>query len=188
MDAALYDPAPTYLGRGRPRKKGARQATLQARLHDSETVWQAVDLAWYDGQIRRMEIVTATACWFHFGKPALPIRWVLLRDPAGQYDSLALLCIDDQRQAQGMIKCFVHRWQVEITFEEARRHLEMESQRQWSDKAIARTTPLLLGLFSWVTWLTEQFQHNGICITLRPSAWYTKELFQKFDQNLKIFG
>jgi hypothetical protein len=174
LDAALYDPAPAYNGKGRPRKKGARQATLAARLQDPKTAWQRVALAWYDGQTRIMEITTGTACWFHFGKPALPIRWVLVRDPTGQYDPIALLCTDDQCHVQWIVECFVQRWQVEVTFEEARRHLGVESQRQWSDKAIARTTPILMGLFSWVTLLTEQFQQNGICITPRQSAWYIK--------------
>ena len=32
-----------------------------------------------------------------------------------------------------------------------RTHLGVETQRQWSDLAIARTTPALLGLFSWTT-------------------------------------
>ena len=174
LDAALYDPAPAYSGKGRPRKKGARQPTLAARLQDPKTAWQVVELAWYDGQTRAMEIATGTACWFHCGKPTLPIRPVLVRDPAGQYDTIALLCTDDQRDTQWIIECFVQRWQVEVTFEETRRHLGVESQRQWSDKAIARTTPILLGLFSWVTWLTQQFQHHGICITPRQSAWYAK--------------
>jgi len=174
LDAALYDPAPPYSGRGRPRKKGARHPTLQTRLHDPQTTWQAVKLAWYDGQTRVMEMATGTAWWFHYGKPAVPIRWVLVRDPAGQYDPIALLCTDGQRDAQWIVQCFVKRWQVEVTFEEARRHLGVESQRQWSDLAIARTTPILLGLFSWVTLLAERFQQAGFSITGRPSAWYPK--------------
>jgi hypothetical protein len=174
LDAALYDPAPPYSGRGRPRKKGARQANLEARLHDPQTLWQKVTVAWYDGQTRSLEMATGTACWYHAGKPALSIRWVLVRDPAGHYDSLALLCTDDQRDAQWIIECFVKRWQLETTFEEARRHLGVESQRQWSDLAIARTTPVLLGLFSWVTLLAEQFHQADINIRGRHSAWYPK--------------
>ena len=174
LDAALYDPAPSYSGKGRPRKKGARQPTLQTRLHDPQTAWQVVTLAWYDGQTRTMEMATGTAWWFHYGKPAVPIRWVLVRDPAGQYDTIALLCTDDQRDAQWIVECFVKRWQVEVTLEEARRHLGVESQRQWSDLAIARTTPILLGLFSWVTLLAERFQQAGFSITAQRSAWYPK--------------
>ena len=167
-------PNPIPSGKGRPRKKGARQLTLQSRLHDPRTAWEGVELAWYNGQIRTLEIATGTACWFHFGKPALPIRPVLVRDPAGQYDTIALLCTGDQRDAQWIVESFVQRWQVEVTFEEARRHLGVESQRQWSDKAIARTTPILLGLFSWVTLLTEQFHREGSHIGGRQSAWYPK--------------
>lgn len=174
LDAALYDPAPPYSGKGRPRKKGTRQPNLEARLHDPHTTWQIVELAWYDGQTRQMEMATGTAWWFHYGKPAVPIRWVLVRDPAGQYDTLALLCTDDQRDALWIVACFVKRWPLEVTFEEARRHLGVESQRQWSDKAIARTTPVLLGLFSWVTWVTEQFHQAGFNISPRHSAWYPK--------------
>jgi len=174
LDAALYDPAPPYSGIGRPRKKGTRQPNLDSRLDDPHTVWQTVHLAWYDGQQRAMDIATGSAVWFHYGKPAVPIRWVLVRDPAGDYDPIALLCTDDQRDAHWMVACFVGRWQLEVTFEEARRHLGVETQRQWSDKAIARTTPALLGLFSWVVLVAEQLDRSGHPIIARQSAWYAK--------------
>jgi hypothetical protein len=51
------------------------------------------------------------------------------------------------------------RWQVEVTYEEARRHLGLETQRQWSDKAIARITPALLGLFAWITLVAQGFTY-----------------------------
>jgi len=174
LDAALYDPAPPYSGTGRPRKKGARQPNLDSRLHDSNTVWQSVQVAWYDGQQRIMDIATGSAVWFHYGKPAVPIRWVLVRDPAGTYDPIALLCTDDQRDASWMVACFVCRWQLEVTFEESRRHLGLETQRQWSDQAIARTTPVLLGSFSWVVLVAEQLERLGQPVTARQSAWYAK--------------
>src|SRR5690606_29770523 len=117
--------------------------------------WQAVELTWYDGQQRGLELATGTAWWFHYGKPAVPIRWVLVRDPTGDYEPIAVLSTDDQRTAPWIVETFVKRWQVEVTFEEARRHLGVESQRQWSQLAIARTTPALLGLFSWVSLVVE---------------------------------
>jgi len=174
LDAALYDPAPPYSGTGRPRKKGSRQPNLASRLDDPKTVWQSVQMAWYDGQQRTMEIATGTAVWFHFGKPAVPIRWVLVRDPAGDYAPIALLCTDIQRDAQWIVACFVCRWQLEVTFEESRRHLGVETQRQWSDQAIARTTPVLLGLFSWVVLVAEQLDRLGHPVIARQSAWYAK--------------
>jgi hypothetical protein len=175
LDAALYDPAPPYCGRGRPRKKGARQVNLEIRLQDTETHWNLIEVTWYDGQQRLMEIATGTALWFHYGKPAVPIRWVLLRDPANEYKAIALLCTDPEREIGWIVDCFVRRWQVEVTFEETRRHLGVESQRQWSDKAIERTTPILFGLFSWITLLVQYCHDSGHPIVAQRAAWYNKQ-------------
>jgi len=176
LDAALYDPAPPYAGMGRPRRKGQRLPTPQQYLDAPETTWTTVDLKWYDGQQRSMEIASQTAVWFHYGLPAVPIRWVLIRDPLGEYETVCLLCTDQTVAPNQLVEWFVMRWQVEVTFEEARRHLGVETQRQWSDKAIARTTPLVLGLFSWITLVANAFHSSGHPVAVRQSAWYTKTL------------
>jgi hypothetical protein len=123
-----------------------------------------------------MEITSGTAVWFHYGKPAVPIRWVLVRDPAEEYETVCLLCTDQAILPLPIVEWFVMRWQLEVTFEEARRHLGVETQRQWSDKAIARTTPLLLGLFSWITLVAHTFHVSGQPVVVRQSAWYAKPL------------
>ena len=133
LDAALYEPA---------RKKGARLPTLAKVLADPDTVWQTVSISgWYGTPERRLEICSQTAVWFHSGLPPVPIRWILLRDPQGEFDPQALLCTDPARAPLQIISWFVQRWPVEVTFREARDHLGVETQRQWSDRAIARTTP-----------------------------------------------
>jgi hypothetical protein len=176
LDAALYDPAPPYRGVGRPRRKGQRLPTPQQVLDSAKTQWTTVEVRWYDGQSRPMEITSGTAVWFHYGKPAVPIRWVLVRDPAGEYETICLLCTDQTILPLHIVEWFVMRWQLEVTFEEARRHLGVETQRQWSDKAIARTTPLLLGLFSWITLVAHTFHVSGQPVVVRQSAWYVKPL------------
>ena len=176
LDAALYEPAPPYAGMGRPRKKGARLPTPQQILDAPDTVWFTVEVRWYDGQMRDLELASATAVWFHYGKTPVPIRWVLIRDPQGKYETVCLLCTDQTVTPKQIVEWFVMRWQVEVTFEEARRHLGVETQRQWSDKAITRTTPLLLGLFSWITLVAHAFHLSGQPIIIRQSAWYTKSL------------
>jgi hypothetical protein len=176
MDAALYEPAPPYSGKGRPRKKGKRLPTLAQVLQNSDTVWTTVSLTWYDGQVRQMHIASACAVWFHFGKRPLPIRWVLVRDPQGDYDPVALLCTNSSADPVSVVTWFVQRWQLEVTFEEARRHLGVETQRQWSDKAIARTTPLLLGLFSWVTLVAHALYTPHPSAAPRHAVWYPKPL------------
>lgn len=173
LDAALYEPAPPYSGVGRPAKKGKRLPTLAAVLNDAQTVWQTITVTWYDRRPRLLEITTATAVWYNSGKPPVPIRWLLVRDPKGEYETIALLSTDPDLCPEQIVNWFVPRWQVEVTFEEVRAHLGVETQRQWSDKAIARTTPLLLGLFSWVTLaahcLLQQRQRS-----VRQAAWYVK--------------
>jgi hypothetical protein len=176
MDAALYEPAPPYPGIGRPRRKGNRLPTPQTYLHDPDTPWATVEVAWYDGQVRAMELASDAAIWFHYGKTPVSIRWVLIRDPQGEYETVCLLCTDPTVAPFQIVAWFVMRWQVEVTFEEVRRHLGVETQRQWSDKAIARTTPLLLGLFSWITLVAHVFHLSGHPVATRQSAWYTKTL------------
>jgi hypothetical protein len=114
LDAALYDPAPVRQPgtNGRPRKKGARQPTLAQRLVDPGTGWQRISVAWYGGTTRMVELASETAVWYHTGLPPVAIRWVLIRDPQGQFDPQALLCTDQQAQAQAILEWFVLRWQM----------------------------------------------------------------------------
>ena len=177
LDAALYDPAPERQPgtKGRPRLKGQRQPTLAERLLDPATVWQELEVCWYSGVQRRIALATGTAMWYHGGLPSVPIRWVLVRDPLGQFDPQALLSTDAAVSAQQTVEWFVLRWQLEVTFHELRAHLGVETQRQWSDLAIVRTTPALFGLFSLVTLLAHQTL-RGRREPVRQAAWYAKEL------------
>jgi hypothetical protein len=176
LDAALYEPAPPRRPgtRGRPRKKGARLPTLAQVLADPDTVWQTLSITgWYGTPERRLEICSQTAVWFHSGLPPVPIRWVLLRDPQGEFDPQALLCTDPARAPLQIISWFVQRWPVEVTFREARDHLGLETQRQWSDRAIARTTPCLLALFSLTALLGNQLNPRTR-LAATAAAWYHK--------------
>lgn len=98
---------------------------------------------------------------------------MLVRDPFGRFDPQALLSTDPALSAVEVVRYFVRRWQVEVTFQETRRHLGVETQRQWSDAAIARTTPVLLALFSLVTLLAARLVRNGR-LPVRTAAWYAK--------------
>lgn len=178
LDAALYEPVPPRLPgtQGRPRVKGSRLPTLNQHVADPRTRWQLVTLPhWYGEAQREVEIVSGTAVWYHKGVPAVPIRWVLIRDPLGKFKTQALLCTDLTITPEQIVQWFVWRWNIEVTFREVREHLGVETQRQWSDKAIARTTPVLLGLFSLVTLLANCHAHHGK-IPVRSTAWYAKPL------------
>jgi hypothetical protein len=175
LDAALYDPAPVRGPgtRGRPRRKGARQPTLAQHLTAPTTAWEPVTMSWYGGRTVRLELATGTAVWYHGGLPPVALRWVLIRDPQASFEPQALLATDPTASAQDIVRWFVLRWQVEVTFHEVRAHLGVETQRQWSDLAIVRTTPALLGLFSVVTLCAHELLH-GQPLPARQAAWYTK--------------
>jgi hypothetical protein len=176
LDAALYEPAPPRRPgqRGRPPLKGKRLPTLAARAANTTTRWTRVTVPhWYGTVERVIEIASATAVWYHTGLPPVSLRWVLIRDPRGQFATQALLCTRLDVAPEQIVAWFVQRWQLEVTFEEARRHLGLETQRQWSDAAIRRTTPALLGLFSLVTLLA----HRHFARSPGPvhqTAWYRK--------------
>ena len=176
LDAALYEPAPQPKPRpiGRPRKKGKRLPKLSQTLLNKQTDWELAKVDnWYGQGPTQVEISSDTAVWYHSGMPVVPIRWVLIRDPNGKFETKALLCTDQSADPTQILQWFVRRWRVEVTFQEVRAHLGVETQRQWSDKAIARTTPVLMGLFSWVTLLAHQSQVDGK-LPIRQAAWYVK--------------
>lgn len=176
LDAALYDFVPPRpKGQpGRNRKKGARLKNLQHLIDDPATKWTKLRIPqWYNHGSVELLITTGTAIWYHSGMTPLPIRWVLIKDPEGIIKSSALLCTKLDLTIDQIINSFIQRWTVEVTFEEVRAHLGVETQRQWSDLAIARSTPVLMALFSIITLWADQLNQQNL-INIKPCAWYQK--------------
>jgi hypothetical protein len=177
LDARLFTSPPprTRHTVGRPRLIGHRLPTLAQRLADPGAPWCRVAVpGWYGGRERVVEVASDTAFWHHPGMPVVPLRWVLVRDPEGAFRPQALLCTDLAAEPADILGWFVRRWAVEVTFAEARRHLGVETQRQWSDKAVARTTPALLGLYSLVALRAGEL-HRSRPLVVRAASWYRKE-------------
>jgi len=175
LDANLFDfPPQKRKGRGRPPIKGKRLKKLSAILNDPKVSWQRYRVSlWYGRSNRVVEIASGTAIWYRGGTPPVPIRWLLVRDPKGELEPQAFLATDLDARPCDILSWFVCRWQVEVTFEETRAHLGVETQRQWSDKAILRTTPALLALFSIVTlWAHDLSKSRKL--KPRTAAWYPK--------------
>jgi hypothetical protein len=174
-NAALYHPPgkmdPTY--RGPAPRKGQRQRTPKAWATRRDTIWEESEIDWYGGRKKKMLIFTRTALWHRLGHAPLWIRYVITRDPEWKLRDEVFACTDINARAEEIIRWFVMRWSLEVTFEEAREHLGMETQRQWSDLAIARTTPVILGLFSLVMMLAHRLQPDGK-VPILTTAWYQK--------------
>lgn len=177
LDAALYEFVPHRPKgkRGPRRKKGKRLPTLQQVALSPTTKWKPLVIPkWYGRGDRQMLISTATAIWYHSAKPPVPIRWVLVKAADGSGEVTALLSTNLNLSPLEIINYFIRRWTMEVTFEEARAHLGVESQRQWSDMAITRTTPVLFGLFSLITLWADTLQSRNL-LHLKPTAWYQKQ-------------
>jgi hypothetical protein len=174
LNAQLYDPIPPQ-PKGKPGvkpQKGPRQPKLTQRVVDPASAWQEQEVAWYGETTRPMEVLSAPALWHRDGEAPLPVRWVVLRDPTGKHDPFALFRTDPTASALQIIAWYVSRWHIEVTFEESRAHLGLETQRQWSPRAIARTTPGLLGLFSVATLVA--YARYPTDLPVRQAAWYHK--------------
>lgn len=178
LDAALYEPAPPRKPhqKGRTPLKGARLPNLSSVAADLATEWTSITVPdWYGTTERVVEMVSSTAVWYSGGLPAVPVRWVLIRDPEGQFETQALLCTDLEAEPERIITHFVKRWQMEPTFQEVRARLGFETQRQWSQRAIQRTAPAMLGLFSVVTLIADKYMaESSNVVRAKPAAWYDK--------------
>lgn len=176
FDARLFDPPGEQPKgkRGTKPKKGKRQPKLDERLDAPETPWMSMELNWYGGEKRTLEIATGTSLWHRTGLDPVPIRWVLVRDAEDEgFEPIALFSANQDNSARDIVQWFVLRWNIEVTFEEVRMHLGFETQRQWSDKAIARTSPCLLGLFSLVVLIAIKLYPRNLPI--QRTSWYDKE-------------
>jgi DDE superfamily endonuclease len=174
-DAALYhQPGPQLKGKRGPKPmKGKRQRSLQGWASRSDTPWETVEVHWYGGKRKPRWAFSHTALWHTPGLPPVAIRFVLICDPEGKLRLEAFFCTDPQAAPVQILEWIIMRWSVEVTFEEVRAHLGLETQRQWSDQAIARTTPVLLALFSIVTLLALRLS-AGEQIPVWVTAWYRK--------------
>src|SRR6266849_5144225 len=175
LDARLFapPPAPRPHQMGRPPLVGKRLSKLTTVLQDPHTEWETLTVTWYGGTQRTLEVTTGTALWYSTGTDPLPLRWVLTRDPEGKREPKAYFSTDQAQSAVEIVEDVVKRWSIEVTYEESHAHLGVETQRQWSDLAIERSTPCLLGLYSLVVLLGQALHPDGK-IPVQQAAWYPK--------------
>jgi hypothetical protein len=175
LDAALYDfPGPQPKGKPGPKpKKGERQPSLAERIDDPATQWMSIEILWYDGLKRTLEIFWGVSLWYTPGQDPIAIKWVVVCDPKGKLRNEAFFSTNLEATALQILRWFIMRWNIEVTFEELRAHLGFETQRQWSDLAIARMTPALFAMFSLIVLMALEIVKDGTVPILR-CAWYKK--------------
>ncbi len=175
LDSSLYEfPASAQPGKRGPKpKKGKKQSSLSERVNDPLTNWNLITIIWYDGVKRTLEIFSGISLWYTPGQDPVPIKWVVVRDPKGELRTEAFFATDLKATENEILTWFILRWNIEVTFEELRAHLGFETQRQWSDFAIARTTPALFGMFSVVVLVALELLKSKT-LTISTCAWYKK--------------
>ncbi|WP_116108823.1 transposase [Lewinella sp. IMCC34191] len=179
LDARLFHFPPARVAgkRGPKPKIGGRILSMTKRLTDRRIKWsEVVFTEWYGHANKQMVITFGDAIWSRRSDQKVPLRWVLIKDPEGKLDPVLLACTDRNAAAVDIVGFFVRRWRVEVTFAEVRRHLGVETQRQWSDLAVERSTPLLLGLKSVICLLAKPLFVTQK-IKLATTAWYPKQAF-----------
>ena len=192
LDAGLYDFAPVRdpHRRGKHPSKGARRANLKQlleqrhlphplplppSLRDGSTLPPPIvaSLRWYGGQSVVRHLYSDTALWYVDSTRPLPIRWVLVVDPSGTQPPMALFSTQMMFSPQFIVETFVTRWALEVTFEETRAHLGLQTQRHWSQPAVQRATPVVFAAFS-ITCLLAHALSARRPLKPRSTAWYVK--------------
>ena len=172
LDARTFEFPPPPKGRGRRKLVGQRLPTFQHMLNDTSLIWDVVTAHWYGGKTKEIQVLTGTCLWYGYGIRPVPIKWALTRDT---YQEALIFSTDINQPLNELIEVFIERWALEVTFEEARRHLGMETQRQWSDKAVDRITPSILASYSMISLVAlESLQSEDEKIPIQRSAWYKK--------------
>ncbi len=148
-DANLFEPPPPYTGKGRPRRKGQRRPKPRQAVAAAST-FDRLEVGWYGGGKRRVEILDGTGHWYKAGKKLVPIRWVFVRDTTGTHRDEYFFTTDRALTPAEVIGHYCGRWNIETTFQESRSGLGLERTRGWCRKTVLRAGPCLLGLYTVV--------------------------------------
>jgi len=184
LNARLFNlphPQRTKGKRGPKPLVGAPLADMEKQLTAPCVNWTNLIFSeWYGNRNKEMMITSGVAIWHKSNTLMVKIQWVLIKDPQGKLEPVLLACTNTTLAAEKIVTFFVRRWRVEVTFAEVRRHLGVETQRQWSDLAIERSTPCLLALVSIVCLMANTL-HIQKPLQPNATAWYRKKIITFSD-------
>ena len=164
-DAALYaaPPRPKKGAKGRPRVKGKKLPSPQDVVKRTKKR-KRLTVNWYGGQSRRVEVVTGTGHWYKSGEGLVEVLWVFVHDLTGTHRDEYFFTTDVTWSAKQVIETFTGRWSIEVTFQEVRAYLGVETTRGWIERTVLRAEPCLFCLYSvvalWYVALPERDRQN----------------------------
>jgi hypothetical protein len=158
-NAGLYEPPPPYSGKGRPRVKGAKLPTPETVV--AATSPTPMEVSWYGGGRRAVEVVAGTGQWYKSGEGLVPLSWVFVRDKTGTHRDDSFFSTNVGMAPRAVIEGFTGRWSIETTFQEMRAYVGLETTRGRREATVLRVAPCLFGLFSVVALLYERLRSRG---------------------------
>jgi hypothetical protein len=164
-DAALYaaPPRPKKGAKGRPRVKGKKLPSPQDVVKRTKKR-KRLTVNWYGGQSRRVEVVTGTGHWYKSGEGLVEVLWLFVHDLTGTHRDEYFFTTDVTQTAKQVIETFTGRWSIEVTFQEVRAYLGVETTRGWIERTVLRAEPCLFCLYSivalWYAALPERDRQN----------------------------
>jgi hypothetical protein len=155
-DANLHDLPPQRKAgtNGRPPIKGRKRSAPETVV--AKTRRQRLSVAWYGGGRRQVAVVTGTGHWYKGGNGLVPVRWVFVEDLTGTHRDEYFFTTDVTLMPKQIIETYTSRWAIEVTFEEVREHVGLETTRGRRARTILRAEPCLFGLYTLVAlWFSE---------------------------------
>jgi len=174
MNAEVYDLPPARTGRGRPFKKGKRLPS-PAQVAKDGSKWKTCELAIY-GKRRKLKLKAVTALWKAAG--CRQVKIVIIRDPSGNTRDQAIYTTDLNASAEVILMSYAQRWSIEVAFENSKSHFGFEDPQNRNKKAVERTAPIGMVLYSLVIAWFAQYGYKKCSFPYRP--WYTRKATPSF--------
>ncbi|MCS7304291.1 MAG: transposase [Thermoguttaceae bacterium] len=178
-NACLHEQPHAYQGRGRPRLKGPRRPSPQQVVAQSTLC--SCQVLWHGETARRVQLCSQKAFWYKPRYGLTPIRWVFARDPNGRFRDFYLFCTKPQWRPQTILSFYTTRWAIETTFQQTRAQLGLETTRGWRRQTVLRTGPCLLGLFTLVCVIYQEYWERHPTQPPSPRPGYPKHTLSFSD-------
>ncbi len=180
MNAALYEQPPKRRKgqRGAPRKKGKRLPSPTELAKSRSSRWKKITVNIYSKRVR-VWYKTCVALWYN-SAGARPLRIVVVRDPSGQRKDDCFFTTDLSLSPRAILQLFAMRWPLEVTFYNAKQCLGLEDPQNRTPKAVKRTAPLALYLYTLtILWFAEHGSFN-LAAYRKAHPWYRQKQTPSF--------
>ena len=107
---------------------------------------------WYGGGTRRIQVITGTGHWYRQGQGLVQLRWIHVRDLTGSHRDEYFFSTEIRMSVKRIVEAFVGRWDIEVTFEEMREHLGLETTRGRCRNTVLRVEPCLFCLYALIVY------------------------------------